>query len=132
MYFTFCLPLAIVIISNLGMLVAVVFKIKQTRSVSRNVKNKRNTMIIVAKLSTITGATWIFGFIYLWTDIKLFSYLFIVLNASQGLFLCFALQRAVNIFETLERINRQYPAKLLYLHVNCNCNTTLVLCMMHV
>ena len=90
LYFTFCLPLAIVIISNLGMLVAVIVKIKQTSSVSKNVQNERNDIIIFAKLSTITGGTWIFGFIYLWTDIKLFSYVFIVLNASQGLFLCFA------------------------------------------
>ena len=90
LYFTFCLPLALVIISNSVMFVAVVYKIKQTRSVSRNVQNERNNIVIFAKLSTITGATWIFGFIYLWTDIEVFSYLFISLNASQGLFLCFA------------------------------------------
>ena len=90
LYFTFGLPLALVIISNVGMIITVIVKIRQTGSVSRNVQNQRNNIIIFAKLSTITGATWIFGFAYLWTDIAFSSYLFIVLNASQGLFICFA------------------------------------------
>lgn len=90
LYFTFGLPLALVMISNLCMYIAVMVKIKRTGTVSRNVQNDRNEILIFVKLSTITGTTWIFGFIYLWTSIVVFSYIFIVLNASQGLFLCFA------------------------------------------
>lgn len=44
-------------------------------------------LIIYIKITCITGITWIFGFVYQWTLIDLLSYIFIFLNASQGLFI---------------------------------------------
>ena len=85
--FTFGIPVGFVIISNLIMFAFFIYKIKTAPSVSKDVKNERNDIIIFAKLSTLTGFTWIFGFIYSWTDIEVFSYLFIILNATQGVFL---------------------------------------------
>ncbi|WAQ97230.1 hypothetical protein MAR_029920, partial [Mya arenaria] len=58
--------------------------------VQKNVKKERNDLEIFVKLSTITGMTWIFGLINSVTQISFFSYLFIVLNACQGVFLFFA------------------------------------------
>lgn len=89
LYFTFALPVAAAILSNLVMFTAVVVRIRRSHSIKRNVKNDRNDMAIFAKLSTITGITWFFGFIYLLTNVMVFSYLFILFNASQGLFVCF-------------------------------------------
>ena len=85
--FTFGVPVGIVIISNFIMFAFFIYKIKTAPSVSKDVKNERNDIIIFAKLSTLTGFTWIFGFIYSWTDVEVFSYLFIILNATQGVFL---------------------------------------------
>ena len=84
---TFGVPVGFVIISNFIMFAFFIYKIKTAPSVSKDVKNERNDIIIFAKLSTLTGFTWIFGFIYSWTDIEVFSYLFIILNATQGVFL---------------------------------------------
>ncbi|XP_045197494.2 uncharacterized protein LOC123552138 [Mercenaria mercenaria] len=88
--YTFGIPAACVVISNLSMFTFVIIKIKRTPSVQKNVQNERNDLIVFAKLSTITGATWVFGFLYMWTSSTALSYMFIVLNASQGLFIMFA------------------------------------------
>ena len=85
--FTFGIPVGFVIVTNFIMFLFFVIKIKRTPVIKKDVKNERNDMIVFAKLSSLTGFTWIFGFIYSWTDIEVFSYLFIVLNASQGVFL---------------------------------------------
>ena len=95
--FTFGIPVGFVIITNLMMFAFFIYKIKTAPVVKKDVKNERNDIIIFAKLSTLTGFTWIFGFIYSWTDIELFSYLFIILNATQGvlLFLSFVCNKRV-------------------------------------
>ena len=84
---TFGIPAAIVVIVNISMFTAIVIKLKRAPTVNKNVKNERNYFIVFAKLSTITGATWLFGFVYMWTGITAFSFLFIILNGSQGLFI---------------------------------------------
>ena len=43
-----------------------------------------------ARLSTLIGVTWIFGFINLLIRHDILEYLFIVLNASQGVFIMIA------------------------------------------
>ena len=85
--FTFGIPVGFVIITNLIMFLIFIVKVKRAPTVNKDVKNERNDIIIFAKLSSLTGFTWIFGFIYSWTDLEVFSCLFIVLNASQGVFL---------------------------------------------
>lgn len=88
--FTFIIPTGIIVLSNIFMFIFVIFKIKRTPVVQKSVQNERNDIIIFAKLSSITGATWTFGFLYIWTDLTVMSYLFILMNASQGVFIMFA------------------------------------------
>ena len=85
--FTFALPMGAVVLVNIVFFAIVIFKITRSPSVQKNTKNERNDLAIFVKLSTITGLTWIFGLIYLVTSVAVFSYLFIILNASQGVFL---------------------------------------------
>ena len=87
--YTFLIPVCLVIVSNFAMYVMVIIHIRNS-TIDRNVQNDRNELVIFVKLSTITGMTWIFGIIYSFTDNVVFSYVFIVLNASQGVFLFFA------------------------------------------
>ena len=84
---TFCVPVGFVIITNLFMFIIFICKVIKTPKIRRNVKHERNHMVIFAKLSTLTGFCWVFGFVYILTDIQAFSYLFIILNASQGVFI---------------------------------------------
>ena len=88
--YTVAIPLGIVIICNLVMFLYVIIKVCRLPEVKKNTKHERQNIIIFAKLSTLTGLTWIFAYIYQWTNITLFAYLFIIANASQGLFIMFA------------------------------------------
>ncbi|XP_045194394.2 uncharacterized protein LOC123550011 [Mercenaria mercenaria] len=87
---TFAIPTIFVVVLNLSMFLYVVIKIKRAPIIRRNVQNEQNQLIIFAKLSTVTGTTWIFGFLYIWSGIQALSYVFIILNASQGVFIMFA------------------------------------------
>jgi hypothetical protein len=61
-------------------------------------------LLIFAKLSTITGATWIFGLLYAWTNMVVFSYMFIVLNAGQGVFIMFAFIFNRRVFQMIKQV----------------------------
>ena len=97
MSFTFGIPFGFAFITNMAMFVSFICKIIKMPKLQKDVKNERNDIIIFAKLSTLTGFCWIFGFFYRWTDIQTFSYLFIILNGSQGvlIFLFFVCTRKV-------------------------------------
>ena len=85
--FTFGVPVGFVIIINIILFCSVVRKIINMPKIKKDIRHERNDVVIFAKLSSLTGLCWIFGFVYSWTDIQTFSYLFIVLNASQGVFI---------------------------------------------
>ena len=108
MILTFVLPVGFVIFSNLVMFISVVCKIVNMPKLQKDVKHERNDMMIFAKLSTLTGLCWIFGFIYLLVDIQLFSYLFIILNASQGVFLFLS-------FVCNEKVLKMYKDKITHI-----------------
>ena len=85
--FTFGVPVGFVIITNMILFCSVVRKIINMPKIQKDIRHERNDIVIFAKLSSLTGFCWIFGFVYSWTDIQTFSYLFIVFNASQGVFI---------------------------------------------
>ncbi|KAL5008185.1 hypothetical protein ScPMuIL_013766 [Solemya velum] len=85
--FTFALPVGFVVISNIVMFFVVIWSIHGMPEVQKNAKNERNNLVIYIKLSTVTGAAWIFGFVYQWTGSTALVYIFIVLNCCQGIFI---------------------------------------------
>ena len=109
--FTFGVPAGFVVLTNILMFMFSVYKVLKMPEIQKDVKHERNDLMIFAKLSTLTGCTWIFGFIYSWTDIEVFSYLFIILNASQGIFLFLS-------FVCNERVLNLYKNKLLRVPVS--------------
>ena len=88
--FTAALPVGCVVILNYIFFILVTVNLTRTPTIKKNVKNDRNVFKILVKLSTITGMTWIFGLVYLFTGEVVFSYIVIILNGSQGVFLFFA------------------------------------------
>ncbi|XP_045190638.2 uncharacterized protein LOC123547531 [Mercenaria mercenaria] len=97
--YTFGIPAGLIVLSNVCMFIFVVIKIKRSPSVQKSVQNERNDIIVFVKLSTITGATWVFGLLYIWTNLTTMSYIFIVLNASQGVFIMFAFVINKRVFD---------------------------------
>ena len=89
--FTFGVPVGFVIITNMVLFCSVVRKIIKMPKIQNDIRHERNDIVIFAKLSSLTGFCWIFGFVYSWTNVQAFSYLFIVFNASQGVFIFYHL-----------------------------------------
>ena len=84
---TFVSPVGIIIMTNMIFLLVTVWRISQTPKPIGTKSVDRNNALIYIKMSTLTGMCWIFGFLRLWTEIEIFELLFVLTNASQGLFL---------------------------------------------
>ncbi|KAH3789055.1 hypothetical protein DPMN_167222 [Dreissena polymorpha] len=120
-YITFALPVALVIITNALMFVKVVINIRRSQNIKRHVANDRNEIGIFVKLSTLTGFTWVFGLVDSITNLTPFAYIFIILNASQGVFLFFAficnrrvlgvLKKHFNLSNTTVTLNNSFTSK---------------------
>ena len=95
--FTFGAPIGLVVITNMVMFGSVIRKIINMPKIQKDVRHERNDLVIFAKLSSLTGLSWIFGFVYLWTDIQAFSYLFI----------------------SIECITRSFPFPIVCLYWTC-------------
>ena len=87
---TFILPAAAAITVNIILFSYVVFKIKHSSLSTAEMTVERSYFSIYARLSTLTGCTWTFGFLNLFLKIELLEYIFIILNASQGVFIMIA------------------------------------------
>lgn len=85
--YVFALPVGCVVVFNLAIFVLVVIKIWRTPAVKSDTKHSRNLFAVYAKLSSLTGITWIFGFIYFFAEVVVLEYIFILLNATQGVFI---------------------------------------------
>ena len=66
---TFGIQAVLVVLSNIAMFFMVIIELKRATAVRKNVKNDRNYFLVFAKLSTVTGAAWVFGFVYMLTEI---------------------------------------------------------------
>ena len=109
--YTVAIPLGVIVLSNLIMFVYVMIKVCTLPEVSKSTNNDRNNMVIFAKLSTLTGITWLFAYLYQWTELKAFSYMFILANALQGLFIMFSFianRRVFNMITTSYRSSSLY------------------------
>ena len=85
--YTLVIPIGAVIVINLTLFVLVIIKVARMPTVQSDIKYTRNWMLVYAKLSTITGATWIVGFLYYFKELVVLEYVHILLNGSQGVFL---------------------------------------------
>ena len=88
--YTFVIPFALAIIVNLGLFGFVILKINQSRIASRELHGERSYFGAYVRLSTLTGLTWIFGYLYVFLKDETLEYLFIICNASQGVFIMVA------------------------------------------
>ena len=84
---TFVTPVGIIVLSNLVFLSVTIWRISHAPKIKGNKSAERNNVVIYMKMSTLTGFCWIFGFLLILTKVKVFEILFILTNASQGLFL---------------------------------------------
>ena len=84
---TFIFPAAATLSINIFLFSYVIFRLLKTSHEATQLNQERNYFLIYARLSTLTGLTWIFGFIQVLANLEVFEYIFIILNASQGAFI---------------------------------------------
>ena len=87
---TFVIPSAVTLIINIILFSYVVYKIRQIGEASVRINKERNYLGVYTRLSTLTGFTWIFGYLRILVEVEVLEYLFIVFNASQGVFILIA------------------------------------------
>nr|KAG5707811.1 hypothetical protein BaRGS_015971 [Batillaria attramentaria] len=86
---TFAVPLGLTVVANVAMFVFTIARLRALPSVSSTHSN-RISMLLYTKLSVFTGVTWLFGFLATGLGSVEFSYVFVVLQDCQGLFVFLA------------------------------------------
>ena len=87
---TFMIPTALTITVNIVLFGYVVVVINKSTQDAARLHQERNYFGVYIRLSTLTGLTWIFGYLYLFLKLDVIEYLFIVFNGLQGVFLMLA------------------------------------------
>ncbi|XP_065198186.1 uncharacterized protein LOC135829721 [Sycon ciliatum] len=81
-------PLAVSLLYNAGVLIAVVHSLRSRNKKIGAVKAAKSKDVsvlrIIVSLSVLLGITWFFGFLVLFRDQIVFQYIFTVLNSLQG------------------------------------------------
>ncbi|XP_061166800.1 uncharacterized protein LOC133175706 [Saccostrea echinata] len=83
--YTFAVPVGITVCINTFMFVVTVSRIHKKGDMRKS--RDQNRVGAYFRLSTLTGMSWVFGFLAKFTDLQVFSILHIVFSAGQGIFL---------------------------------------------
>ena len=88
LYATLIAPVALVLLLNTTELIIIVFKLgKRPEQCSHNLKGLKFRFRIAAGLALLFGMTWMFGFLVVLKDHKIFQYLFCILGTLNGFFI---------------------------------------------
>ena len=87
---TFVLPSAIALLANFVMFAYVVYEIRKTVQSTHILNKEKNYLRVYVRLSALTGLTWVVGFLQLALKLQWLEYIFIISNASQGVYIMLA------------------------------------------
>ena len=87
---TFVLPSVVALMANFVMFVYVVNEIRRVVQSTHMLNREKSYLRVYVRLSALTGITWIVGFLQLVLKFEWLEYIFIILNASQGVFIMLA------------------------------------------
>ncbi|XP_061163320.1 uncharacterized protein LOC133172453 [Saccostrea echinata] len=93
--FTFALPVGLFVCINTFMFVVTVSRIRGKVDIRKS--KEQGKIGAYFRLSTITGAAWLFGFLAQFTEFQLFSMLHTLLNGGQGVFVYIAFGLSLNL-----------------------------------
>ena len=99
--YTFVIPTFVAVAANVAMFLYVIIALRRMPRV-QSTRSQRNDLIIFVKLSSLTGVTWLLGFLYSWTGIVAFSYAFVLFCSTMGVFLFVSFvtnRRVLNLYK---------------------------------
>ena len=92
--FYFAIPLAVIIAANIACFVRTICALRSAIAIGNQARTSqqqhRSTLVIYARLMSLMGFTWLFGFLANVDALHFCWYLFIVCNTLQGVFICFS------------------------------------------
>ncbi|XP_046542517.1 adhesion G protein-coupled receptor E5-like [Haliotis rubra] len=88
--YSFGVPVAVVSLLNIFLFIFTMCKLKRKFEPVQKSSNSKLNMVACVKLSTITGISWLFGYLYELTQTRVLAYVFTILVAGQGVFLFLA------------------------------------------
>ena len=91
LFYYFALPVFIILMCNFAFFAMSIYHIMSSsggETVTKRRHGKGKRLILYAKLSTIMGLTWVFGYVGAVTGSSVMWYLFVICNSLQGLFIC--------------------------------------------
>ena len=104
--YSFALPVALAIGLNVFFFMrAVCGIIKTTKLAKKATKDKsdNNQIILYAKMSTLMGFTWVFGFLAALTKVQELWYLFIAFNSLQGVFISMSFTFTLRVLKLMRQ-----------------------------
>ncbi|KAK6191790.1 hypothetical protein SNE40_003383 [Patella caerulea] len=100
--YSFVLPLSLVILTNIIFFALTVITIHRVKQSGKQTGD-RNNIIIYTKLSVVTGCFWLFAILSNVVTSPALDYLSIILNSSQGIFLCWSFLLNKTMFNKCRR-----------------------------
>ncbi|KAK7498653.1 hypothetical protein BaRGS_00010030 [Batillaria attramentaria] len=107
---TFAVPLGLTVVANVAMFVFTIARLRALPSVSSTHSN-RISMLLYTKLSVFTGVTWLFGFLATGLGSVEFSYVFVVLQDCQGLFVFLAFFANKRVLAMVSELRAKKPGR---------------------
>lgn len=115
--FLFILPVGVLLFCNTAMFIYTIIVIQLNKQNSRqlhasgNKRQEQNTVWIYLKLSSLTGLSWIFGFLDILIDSEILSALFVLFASLQGFYIALSFlinDRVVKLYrELLVRLSKR-------------------------
>ena len=91
--YLFVLPVGLLLLFNVILFALTVFRIQRIRFTTRLVcsdRRHKKMFWVYLKLSALMGFCWLFGFIELLVEVRVFSYLFVIFASLQGVYIALA------------------------------------------
>lgn len=89
--FTFALPFGLLVLVNLILFVIFTIRLRSVGHEFAKRYPKRKITIdkiqVYLRISSLTGISWSFAFLYMWTGVEWIEYIFLILNSSNGVFI---------------------------------------------
>ncbi|XP_048740592.2 uncharacterized protein LOC125654643 [Ostrea edulis] len=101
-FITFTAPAFLVTINNVALFVIVCCRIGRHRQL-QSASSQFSRSKVLVKLSCLTGCLWLVGFVNHWVKLDVLQYVFIVLNASQGIFIMASFVCTKRVFAMLQK-----------------------------
>ena len=115
LFLFFVLPMIIIVTLNLVFFVCTIVNIykvtKATRMVKRTDKAEQSRLVLYVKLASMMGLVWLLAFIAAICDLDWLWYIYLILTASQGVFMCVSFVFNKKVYGMLK--DRYYQSSII-------------------